>query len=226
MTKEWYEHQAWIAYFDVLGFKSMINSKNYLTLKILQRAISDALFDLDRKVSKLKTNVNYLFYADTFIIYSTSEQIDDYLWFIHIAEDFISQCILKRLPIRGAISFGQIILGHDNKIVMGEAFLESYVYCEDQNWLGLILTPSASTKLKERRMNPIRHGFVNKDIPLRDYSIFDARIYAFKFNDGTNFKCPFLPILEEMRHRAPIKEKVKYENTIRFIEKHYTVYKI
>ncbi|MGP8153275.1 MAG: hypothetical protein ACLQBQ_03900 [Smithella sp.] len=226
MTKEWNNYQAWIAHFDVLGFKSIIDTKNYLTLKILQVTISEVLSDLNKNVSVFQEDVNYLFYADTFVIYSKSDKVNDYPGFIRIAKNFIVKCIYKKLPIRGAVAFGEITLGHDNKIVMGKAFLESYVYGEDQNWLGLILTPSASIKLKEEGLDPIHHGFVNQDIPLRKYSIFDERVYAYKFiNGSTNYKCPLLPALEEMRHRAPIKEKVKYENTIRFIEKHYTVHK-
>ena len=128
-------------------------------------------------------------------------------------EEFYNTCIYKRLPIRGAISHGELIFGHDNKILMGKAFLESYEYGEDQNWIGLILTPSASMKLKSINLDPLRHGFINRDIPLRKFSIFDENVYAYRFIK-----------LKEMLQKASGKEKVKYLNTIKFIDKHYIVH--
>ena len=78
-------------------------------------------------------------YTDTFIIYSKATQTTGYPELVRASKNFINTCIYKRLPIRGAISHGELILGHDNKILMGKAFLESYEYGEDQNWIGLIL---------------------------------------------------------------------------------------
>jgi len=227
MDQEWITYQAWIAHFDILGFKSIINNDNdSLTLTILQNTITKIIDDLKKDVSEFEENVEYLFYADTFIIYSKSERVNDYPGFIRVSKNFINKCIYKRLPIRGAISYGELILGHAKKILMGKAFLESYVYGEDQNWLGLILTPSASRKLKEHGLEPVRHGFINRDIPMRKYSIFDEEIYAYFFiNGSTNFQCPLLPILKEMMQLSPNAEKAKYENTIKFIERHYKVHK-
>lgn len=226
MNKEWITYSAWIAHFDILGFKYIISKDSeYLTLEIVKSTISEVLKELNDDISTFNENVDYLCYADTFIIYSKSEKVNDYPGFIRVSKNFIHKCIYKRLPIRGAVSFGEITFGHQKKIIMGRAFLESYDYGEDQNWLGLILTPSASLKLKAEGLEPIRHGFVNQDIPLRKHSIFDDRVYAYCFiNGSTNYECVLLPALREMMHFAPIKEKVKYENTIKFIEKHYPVH--
>ena len=229
MNREWVTSQAWIAYFDILGFKSIINhEKNSLTLEIFKKTLTEVIDDLKEDVSEFETNIGYLFYADTFIIYSKSKEINDYPALMLNSKKFITNCILKRLAIRGAISFGEVeeLISSHNKILIGKAFLESHLYNEDQNWLGLILCPSASQKLKKVGLDPIRHGFINRDIPMRKYSIFDDRIYAYRFiNGSTNFECPMLRILEEMKHYAPKEEKVKYENTIMFIKKYYTVHK-
>ena len=106
-----------------------------------------------------------------------------------------------------------------------EAFLESHVYGEDQNWLGSILTPSATEELKKNNLEPSHHGFINRDIPMRKYSEFDERVYAYYFGNGsTNFQSPLLSPLKEMMHHSPEPVKIKYENTIKFIEKYYSVH--
>lgn len=226
MNQEWTKYQAWIAHFDILGFKAIIDNDNdSLTLAILQSSIDEIVDDLRKNVSEFEESVDYLFYADTFLIYSKSERVNDYPGFIRVSKNFITRCIYKRIPVRGAVSYGELTFGHGRKILMGRAFLESHVYGEDQNWLGLILTPSATSKLKEHDLQSIKNGFVNRDIPMRKYSIFDEEIYAYSFiNGSTNFQCQLLPILREMMQRAPKAEKIKYLNTIKFIERHYKIH--
>ena len=226
MDISWDTIETWIAHFDILGFKSRINYDDQsLLLEIFKSSIDEAITKLEKDVNHFHDVIEYISYADTFIIYSKSTETTGYPELVRASKNFINTCIYKRLPIRGAISHGELILGHDNKILMGKAFLESYEYGEDQNWIGLLLSPSASMKLKSINLDPIRHGFINHDIPLRRFSIFDKNVYAYRFiNGSTNYTCPLLPVLNEMLQKAPDKEKVKYMNTIRFIEKYYTVH--
>jgi hypothetical protein len=214
---------AWVAHFDILGFTNSIENSDPKKFsshpKALQRKIELVLCYLKNTIILYKKlpydYVNYLFYADTFIIYSKTDDIKEYFGICNIAKLFFEKCIEEELPIRGAISFGEITTGYDNKIVMGKAFIESKKYSDDQNWLGLILTPSAAIKIKEH-FDPKRHKFVNRDIPLRKYSIFDENIYAY-----TTIKSPNLIVkLKKMKTEAPKDVQLKYENTICFIERY------
>jgi hypothetical protein len=169
----------------------------------------------------LRVHIDYLFYADTFIFYSKSDQVKDYPSMLSVSQKFIRKCISIKLPVRGAISFGELIFGHEKKILMGKAFLESYEYSEDQNWLGLLLTPSATRKVSEYSLNPLHHSYINRDIPLRRHSIFNSDVFAYTFCEGSaNFSNPLLDDLDEMLKTSPAAEKVKYENTIEFIKKY------
>jgi len=225
--QQWETNQGWIAHFDILGFKSMIEYEDQsLAIERLKGQLDYVIVKLKSDIEPKVKQIDFQFYADTFIIYSKSKKIHDYALLIRACKNFINNCIKKRLPVRGAISYGEIIFGHNRKIIIGSAFLESYVYGEDQNWIGLILTPSASSRVIEENSSPARHGFINRDIPMRKFSIFEDKIYAYRFinNGSTNYECPLLPILNEMLQKAPQREKVKYVNTIKFIEKHYTVH--
>jgi hypothetical protein len=225
MDTSWNSSKTWVAYFDILGYKDLIEYDDQsLPLEILKSSIDDAIKKLKNDIKVFKNIIDYTSYADTFIIYSKAVEKSGYPALVRTSKNFLNTCVSKRLPIRGAISYGELVLGHDSKI-MGKAFLESHEYGEDQNWIGLLLTPSASSQLKFMGLDPIRHGFINCDIPLRKYPIFDENVYAYRFiNGSTNFECPLLPFLNEMLQKAQLKEKVKYINTIRFIGKYYTVH--
>lgn len=226
MKSKWNSYDAWIAHFDILGFKSIIEYEDQsFKLGLLKGQLDDIINKLEKDIEANRKHVEFQHYADTFLIFSKTEDVIDYPPFLLICKKFIDNCIDARLPVRGAISYGELIFGHDKKVWIGKAFLESYVYGEDQNWIGLILTPSASKQLISNNLDPLRHGFINQDIPMRKFSIFEDKIYAYRFiNGSTNYECPLLPVLNEMLQQAPQKEKVKFVNTIKFIEKHYTVH--
>lgn len=204
----------------------MINgSSQSLSIAVLQSQLNEIIEELKRDVEPKFGYVDFQFYADTFVIHTPSAKIDDYPLFLNVSKNFIKNCIYKKLPIRGAISHGEVVFGHNRKIIIGSAFLESHEFCEDQDWLGLIITPSAAKELISNGLEPLRHGFINKDIPMRKLSKDSNNIYAYKFiNGSTNFKSPLLKYLIEMQKQAPAECRNKYQNTIDFIEKYYPVH--
>jgi len=220
----WTSRNAWIAHFDILGFKQLLeNEGGSLTIAVVKSKIDKAIEKLKKDVSNFDTEIDYLFFSDTFVIYSKTKRMNEYPGLISVAKSFINHCIYMKLPVRGAVSFGNVVFGHNNKILMGKAFLESHIYGEDQNWIGLLLTPSACEELEKNDLKPVRHGFTNRDIPMRKCK---GSVYAYIFiNGSTNFNCPLLSPLSEMMAKAPDDVKIKYENTISFIEKHYVVSK-
>jgi hypothetical protein len=220
------EMKTWVAHFDILGFKERIDYEaKSLHLELLLSSVKEVIEKLERKIDRLDGAIAYESYADTFIIYADTDEKDVYSNILRASKDFLTTCINKGLPVRGAISYGELIFALGGKMIIGRALLESNQYGEDQNWIGLILTPSASAQLESMDLDPIRHGFISRDIPFKRYPILDEDVYAYRFiNGSTNFPCPLLPKLNEMLEKAPNKDKVKYINTIRFIEKHYTVH--
>ncbi len=224
MMDNWESHNTWITHFDILGFKSQLdNNDQSLALNILKSKINDVLGSLESDIKKHKEFIDYQHYADTFIIYSINDKINDYPSLIRVSKNFILNCTNSELPVRGAISYGEVVFGHEKKIIIGKAFLEAHVYGEDQNWIGLILTPSASKQLEINGLPPCKHGFINRDIPLREKTNSKNLVFAYKFINGqTSYDCPQLVHLHEMIHFAPDDKKQKYINTIEFIKKHYT----
>jgi len=127
MDNNWKSYNTWIALFDVIGFKYKIdNEDRSLYLNVLKDSIDEVLKKLQKQTTHFESLVNFTFYADTFIIYATSPDDSGYPEFINISKDFIRNCILKRLPVRGAVSYGNLIIGHNSKIIMGKAFLKAY----------------------------------------------------------------------------------------------------
>jgi hypothetical protein len=61
----------------------------------------------------------------------------------------MNKSIAVSLPLRGAISVGTAFISISPPMIIGPSFIEAHEYCEDQNWIGLLLTPSATTRLRK-----------------------------------------------------------------------------
>jgi len=219
----WNEKNGYIGVFDILGFKGHINNADN---KILRTILTDRLAELFIVLESDITEhgqLNYMVFSDTFIVHAPDMNGGSYGWFLKQCKNLIERSIYVRLPLRGAISAGTVFTSDNPPIIIGQPFVEAYEYCEDQNWIGLLLTPSATTAIRDSDLEPLRHDFVSdKGIPLEKKKESVKNVLAYRFSNGSaNFKSPLLSPLQEMRHSAPRKDKEKYDKTIEFIKKHY-----
>lgn len=217
----WNKRDGYIGVFDILGFKRRIdNADNEVLRDILTEKLADLFEVLESDITE-HGELTFTVFSDTFVVHTPDSVGSSYGWFLRQCKNLIERSIHVRLPLRGAISSGQVFTSDNPPIIIGKPFIEAYEYCEDQNWIGLLLTPSATTAISDLGLEPLHHDFISdKSIPLKKKSVENVLAYRFQ-NGSANFKSPLLGPLEEMRHFAPVKDKKKYDKTIEFIKKHY-----
>jgi hypothetical protein len=216
----WSQKDAWVVVFDILGFKNVIRQTDREFPRILLMSKLDDLLEALEPDIIQHGQLEYMVFSDTIIIFAPDLEARSYGWFLLQCEILINRSITVRLPLRGAISIGTAFISISPPMIIGPSFIEAHEYCEDQNWIGLLLTPSATTKLRQVGLEPLHHDFVSDDIPLKNMSA--EKVLAYRFQNGmSNYESPLLPPLQEMKHFAPDKDKEKYDNTIAFIKRHY-----
>jgi hypothetical protein len=216
----WSQKDAWVGVFDVLGFKNVVRQADkefpcaHLTSKL-----NDLFEALESDVAE-HGQLEYMVLSDTIVIFAPDVEARWYGWFLLQCETLVNKSIEIRLPLRGAISVGTAFISRNPPMVIGPSFIEAHEYCEDQNWIGLLMTPSAVTALRQVGLDPLHHDFVVDQIPLRKMP--SENVLAYRFQNGmSNYASPLLPLLQEMKHFAPDTEKEKYDRTMSFIKKHY-----
>lgn len=221
MDINWSKRDTWIGVFDILGFKGLIKHANNELLRNLLTDKLDYLFkELQSDITE-HGQLHYIVFSDTIVIFAPDTNAKSYPWFLLQCQHLIIRSIYVELPLRGAISTGTVFISDNPPIIIGQPFVEAHEYCEDQNWIGLLLTPSATTALRKFGLDPLRHDFVSDDdIPLNEKSVENVLAYRFQ-NGRANFDSPLLHYLWEMQHFAPDEAKEKYDKTIAFISKHY-----
>lgn len=216
----WNRQETWVAVFDILGFKELVGqADNDLTRAVLTSRL-DELIEVLKSNLSISSQLQYHIFSDTFIVMAPDLDVRRYPGFLNICKQFINKSIYIELPVRGAISVGPVFISKDPLVVIGSSFLEAYEYCEDQDWIGLLLAPSAIQLLRKHNLEPLRHDFVRDELPLRKKPIDNVLAYRFQ-NGRASFRSPLIVHLNQMQKGAPELAKSKYSRTVAFIEKHY-----
>lgn len=173
--KDMYTKKRYVAFIDILGFKSIFNNiRNPDDLGdqmsvILQSSIRSALlgksvnvddeFDLSG-ISSIKV---YQF-SDAIVLY-TEDDNDDTLEDLVITLNLLfAQSIIRGFPLRGAITYGDLYV--KGSIVVGKPLIEAYQLEGRQEWSGLIvdcdINPQMLSQLKSEKL------IVDHEVTLKD----------------------------------------------------------
>lgn len=212
--------KRWFAYFDLLGFANLVRtSEIHDVLPIYEKAL-DAIEE--KANPKRAKGLNYSWFSDTFIIFTKGSSLEEFALIEQASRLFFQKLILHKIPVRGALSFGDLYTQQEKNIFLGEALMDAYEYGEKQNWLNLVVSPSAYRELEKLSfpMEERAHYRLVKESGVITHHE-NENIFAYAFNNGTiNNDNPFLEALISMREMSPQADHDKYNNTIKFIEKH------
>lgn len=219
----WRERNAWIAVFDILGFANLAaRADDDFARSLLFGKLEDLLSVLDDPLIRQHAKLDVRVISDTIILFAPDVQPQSYPWLMQLSKALIEKSITCRLPLRGAISIGKAFTSDSPPIFVGPAFIEAYRYCEDQDWVGLLLTPSSATALRAGGLEPSRHGFATGEIPMRNCPAEGVLAYRLQRDGATNFESPLLAPLQEMRQQASSAAiRAKYDRTIQFLTHNY-----
>ena len=216
--------KRWVGYFDLLGVKQLFKTKNHISIfAAYQRAIEEV-----KERATAWENIGYAWFSDTFIVYTEDNSKNSFYAIDNISQWFFYFLITAYIPVRGAISCDTFYADRDNDLFFGEALIEAYEYGELQNWIGLLLCPSAEERLKQLGMPVERNReYAYTDIPFQKLpkqrtSNLRKNLSACILGNrvSVNDQDPIIKILNRMKDRI-IDENIrsKYDRTIEFIQK-------
>jgi len=134
----------WVACFDLLGTRDLL-------AKGEEARVFEAYTDACDKLSRdgaLVNGVGHAWFSDTFLIVAADESAASFVEMDRLARSFAYFLLCRRVPFRGAISCGQMYADFDDRVYLGLGMVEGYEYGEGQDWVGLVLCPSAMLRLQ------------------------------------------------------------------------------
>ena len=184
-------------------------------------ALSSAIGKLKERTTAWE-NVGYAWFSDTFLVYTDDDSADSFGAMDNISRWFVYFLITDDIPVRGAISCGMLYADRENDLFFGEALIEAYEYGEAQDWIGLLLCPSAERRLKDYKLKTeTLLNYVYTDVPFnkRANNLIQNLLVCIVGNCvSVNDQNPIIKRLSEMRERV-VDESIrsKYDRTIKFL---------
>tara|TARA_R100001129_G_scaffold170764_1_gene140463 strand:- start:2131 stop:2811 length:681 start_codon:yes stop_codon:yes gene_type:complete len=206
--------KRWFAHLDLLGFTAQVEDNN---LDLVLAAYEDALDGLEEKAKIHKgKGISYTWFSDTFIIYSRGSSKEEFVLVEQISRLFFIKLIYRRIPVRGALTFGDLYSQKEKNIFIGKALIDSYKYGEDQDWVGLILTPDAACEA-EKHLSLKYYSELPKGV-MRNLSPDNVLAYTFDHGHTSKGNNMLVNCLREMSATVPPPVREKYEKSILFAE--------
>jgi hypothetical protein len=202
----------WLAYFDLLAWSKFCEKAD---LSTIFHVYSHLLEQLNNRVAGWH-QITRAWASDTFLFYSRDDSPESFQVVDLAARWFIALMLKNEIPIRGALAQGDFYADEDSRLFFGRAFVEAHDFAEKQQWIGLVLTPSAETKAA---------GIFSPSLYRRWPVLFKGApepvvLQVFMLN-----RLPLSPkggeivrALQRMKARTPDKNnKTKYTRTIEFL---------
>ena len=139
----------YIALLDVLGFKKGVNGYGFQ--KYLLKYVNALNIIIDSKISTRSDKFNYIILSDSIIITTNSDTKKAFSSLIELCSRLIYSLVCNKIPIRGAISYGPVMLKNigqnpGNIFLAGPAVVEAYELEKRQDWIGISFSESVISK--------------------------------------------------------------------------------
>ena len=227
---------CWITYLDILGFKGKVSAFEsgfgfgHLDL-FVKNFYTNLLDEQQRQGEYWPDKVFTAWASDTFLFFTHDDSKDSFVCVAETTKCFCWAVMPKSWPLRGAIGFGELYADESNNVFLGSGFIDAYQYAEKQNWIGVIVTPKANSRLRELGVELQRWHvmFREYDVPVKQKEIKNGicatveeteRLFTVRIHDLSNVRGHVGQMQREAMNDKDyeVKYKAKYENTLKFFE--------
>jgi hypothetical protein len=160
-----------VAFLDILGFRKLVESKSTEELGALfSNVIGRALPAMNRPFGEphdeptlfpqRPPNESWCIshsFSDSIILISHDESEASALALLIYALRVTQMLIASKLPVRGAIAFGDMYVDMAKALFLGKALTQAYALEQSQHWIGVAIDPSVSERFP---------NLLESDVPL------------------------------------------------------------
>lgn len=235
--------QGLVAFFDILGYKSLVKNNG---TEYCVRLTKAALYTVPIKLKKLMRKYhgqylpNQFAFADSLLVYTAFPPVSDppveHLFpvspFLAYCRNLMDVFFRAGLPLRGGIAFGDFYA--DRNLITGKAVIEAHELGESLQLAGCALTSKAEQfvldptgLLKETSIpSPFADDLVEYDTPIKPKPVVSSKklrlLKFWKEKEGKLRPTHDLVRKQFAKHNKKIDDASvleKIENTFRFLER-------
>lgn len=169
------------------------------------------------------TEVEHAWFSDTFLLYSSDDSKGSFVRIEQRVRLFVNALTVRRIPFTGALSCGDFLAQRADSIFIGPALIDAYRLCESQDWVGLVLSRTTASRMRDHGLPPEeRLNYRLWPIPLRkagDSAGLELPALLLGGPARSLAQNPCYAALQEMRNHAQHDRiRAKYDRTLHFLE--------
>lgn len=157
-NKEWSPKSLrFVALMDILGFKDLVYKENhdfiFKKLSLIKSTI-DELADFKNQSPQIKAigveedQSRSFAFSDSIICFSRGDTFADAFKIIFDSYTIVKKSLEAGIPIKGAISFGEISVDFANSLYFGKPIVDAHILHDQLQMMTVILDNAAEVKIK------------------------------------------------------------------------------
>ena len=221
--------KRFVCFLDIMGFKDMVmrNSHNEIYQMLEDLAKKRNTLDttkVDRYEQNLMKTVSF---SDTIVIFTKTDSKECLELLTFAVSWLFAKAIEKEIPMKGAISCGDMSVNINQQIFFGQPLIDAYLLQEDVLFYGIVLHNSAERKLNEFGEDLL--GYERYHDCLVSLKSGRIRHYILDWVVGINFevekeiaKNSALNLMKKHREKTSGAPRKYIDNTVEVINQMYT----
>jgi hypothetical protein len=176
MEKDDWQQKAhrFVAFFDIMGFKDLVQRKGH-------SEIIDILYKLSHARNRLESGNNFIpksgktkfgetrsfTFSDSIIFFSKAGEIEDINKITVDCLFLLRAAFQNQIPIKGAVSFGEITLDKSNSIYFGQPIIDAFQLHEELLLYSVIADHSFEKQAEKLKADVLEKQFEFYETPLK-----------------------------------------------------------
>lgn len=213
-----------ILFVDILGFKDLVMRENHAQIIKKLTELTHALEYLEGEegtnfLSKYVNNLEIdqtksVTFSDSIIVFSKGCTATDAAKIIANASALLGYAMMHKIPVKGAISYGQITIDFEKSLFFGRPLIDAYLLHEELNMLSIIIDHNA-----EKRFNRLKSNIYNySQLVQYEVSMKYSRVTHTILAPTTNTVQKRIENLKRLYFQTSGKPRIYIDTTLKFYE--------
>ena len=148
-----------VGFFDILGFKDLVERNDHETVVSKLNALKQTLANLERACENetfmtkhALSETKAITFSDSIIIFSKGDDVSDACKIILDSGFLIQKAIENGLAIKGALSYGQITVDFVNSLFFGRPIIDAYLLHDTLHLYSAVIDNKLEAKLNKMEL--------------------------------------------------------------------------
>lgn len=220
--------KRFIAFFDILGFKDLIQRNSHEDIYNKLTSISKIKVDTEKilngeinnSIIEKQERIKTASFSDSIILFTKNDSIPSFEYFLVAVNTFFTKVILSGIPIKGAMAHGELSINQSQQIYFGQPLIDAYQLEEDVNYFGVVAHNSIDKyilelKGKNRLSEVVEELTIEFQTPMKYGDIFHRNINWINYYKEYSNEINIRSVIEKFRITSSGSPRKYIDNTLK-----------